>query len=342
MHRELHETPARLSAQIKANAPHVASISKTLWEAAPPRWFVVGRGTSAHAGAFFRYAMGLLSGRLISELPPSLMTVYARRMSFTHALLIAISQSGAGADINHVATQFNAAGGMTLALTNAPDSELARRAHYCLLLRMGPEKAVAATKTFLGTITALIQLSAAISGDHRLEDTLFRLPAKLKTTADDALLAPRAFALFKSPMFVIGRGLGLAIAREIALKFKEVCRIHAEAYSAAEFRHGPMALAGPGCPILLLCLDDETRPQMLALAHEIDALGAPTVLIGSDLPAMPDQQHSQRLSLPATGSVYTDAVMATFQIYDAIERLAVSLGLDPDRPAHISKITSTY
>ena len=344
MHHELFETPARLRAQHEANTPTIETLAVSIATLRPARWFVVGRGTSDHAGAYLGYAAGLLSGHIVADLSPSLMTVYARRLRFDDALLIAISQSGAGSDINHVVSGFAAAGGTTLALTNEPDSELARRAQHCLALRMGPEKAVAATKTFLGTLAALTQLLARLGGHAALEKALFALPDRLAAAGADTGGQPDLSLVSERPasMFVIGRGIGLAVAREIALKCKEVCAVHAEAYSAAEFRHGPFALVGPDRPVIVLCLDDETRPQLLELAKQISALGAPCVLIGPGLPAMPAASPIKCCALPTTGSVYTDAILMTFALYAALEHAAVASGLDPDAPPHITKVTSTY
>ncbi len=344
MHRELFETPERLREQLAANAPHADDITRTLNETTPTQWFVVGRGTSDHAGSFFRYASGLLRGCIVGDLSPSLMTVYDRSPSFIDGFLIAISQSGAGSDINHVVSEFTAGGGLTLALTNDADSALAHAAKFTLPLHMGPETAVAATKTFLGTLTALLQLLAISNSDDKLTQCLSALPDRLSQAAGEgqARIDTQALSRFSSPLFVIGRGLGLPIAREVALKFKEVCVMHAEAYSAAEFKHGPLALVGSACPILILSLDDETRPQTLDLAREADALGAPVVVVGPDLPAPPDDTNVSYRSLPITGSIYTDAVMASFLLYDVIERLALDRGIDPDEPPHIQKVTSTY
>jgi glucosamine--fructose-6-phosphate aminotransferase (isomerizing) len=273
-----------------------------------------------------------------------LLTVYGRRLRFERPFVLAISQSGAGRDVNAVVGQIGDMGGRSLALTNEPDSALAEQASFCLPLCAGPERAVVATKTFIATLGAVTQLVAALSEDRALTDAVTELPAALAETARHAKAwwNPEAFSRLGPPMFVIGRGVGFAIACELALKLKEACRIHAEAYSAAEFKHGPIAVVNAECPVLVLCLDDETREGVLALVRDLDGMNAPVILVGPQLPALTECSRVHCLSTPKTATVFTDAIVAVFQMYDAIERLSAARGIDSDQPPHLNKVTSTF
>lgn len=344
MRQELHEVPQRLAEQLVRNDGLVDEVAAAVRHFEPRQQFVAGRGTSAHAGQFLSYAMGMQAGWLVGDLSLSILTVYARHAHLERAFIVGISQSGAGKDVLAGVTHVSDNGGLSLAVTNDPGSALARQADYHLPIHMGIERAVAATKTFVGTLTALLQLVARMQSDAALEDALRRLPALLARVDSShwEVTAASAFQQLDSPMFVISRGLGLALARETALKLKETCIMHAEAYSAAEFRHGPLALVDKNCPVLMLCLDDETRAGVIELGRELVELKAPVCLVGPNLEGRAETRGMRVVETPSTGNVYTDAIVVAFLIYDSVEALSVARGLDPDRPRHLHKVTSTF
>lgn len=344
MRGELLEIPRRLEEQLFRNTGLVDEVAAAVRRFNPGQQFVAGRGTSSHAGLFLRYVMGMQAGWLIGDLSLSIFTVYGRHAHLDRPLIVGISQSGAGKDVLAGIAHVSESGGLSLAVTNDSDSPLARRADYHLPIHMGVERAVAATKTFIGTLTTLLYLAARLQEDRALEDALRRLPTLLAGMDSSVWesAATAAFQQLSSPMFVISRGLGLALAREAALKLKETCNVHAEAYSAAEFRHGPLVLVDEACPVLMLCLDDETRPGVLDLAHELAGLKAPVCLVGPNLEGQGDTAGLRVVETPSTGNVYTDAVAAAFLMYDGVEVLSVARGLDPDQPRHLDKVTSTF
>ncbi|RJS91854.1 SIS domain-containing protein [Salinisphaera sp. Q1T1-3] len=343
MRQEMRETPERLTEQWQANRNVIAAIAAELAMRPAAPWWVTARGSSSHAGAFFAAAAGLGAGRVVGEITPSLFTVYERQPRLDGAMVMAISQSGAGSDINAVVEAANAGGALSVALTNDPSSALGRAATHTINLAMGPERAVAATKTYLGTLAASARLVAAASDDRQLEAALERLPATLAARRDAyAALSAETLADFDRAGFVLGRGVSLGIAREVALKFKEVCVTPAEAFSAAEFIHGPLTLVGPGTPILMICLDDATRPGLIDTAHRLAELGAQVTLIGPALDDVAGADNLAVVSRPATGNVFTDAIALAFDCYGALEARAVALGYDPDQPPNVRKVTSTY
>jgi glucosamine--fructose-6-phosphate aminotransferase (isomerizing) len=343
MRREMLETPERLADQWTANREAIAAIAADLAAHPDAPWWVTARGSSMHAGTFFSAAAGLGAGRVVGEITPSLFTVYGRKPNLAGSVVMAISQSGAGSDINAVIEAANSTGAFTLGLTNDPESALATTARHAIDLAMGPEKAVAATKTFLGTLAATARLVAAVADDRELESALERLPEALANRRDhEAPLDASALAAFYAAGFVLVRGVSLGIAREVALKFKEVCVTPAEAFSEAEFIHGPLTLVGPGTPILMICLDDATRPGLIESAQRLAALGAHVTLLGTELDHVEFADNLAIVNRPATGNVFTDAIALAFDAYGALEARAVALGYDPDRPPNVAKVTSTY
>jgi glutamine---fructose-6-phosphate transaminase (isomerizing) len=221
-----------------------------------------------------------------------------------------------------------------LALCNSPDAPLVAAADHVIALRAGAEQSVAATKSYLATLTALARFVAAWTRDEAMSLALERLPDLM----DDAWRLDWGAALpvlaDAEHLYVVGRGLGLAAAQETALKCKETCGLHAEAFSSAELRHGPFTLLGPRFPALLLAQDDATRPGVEALATELAARRIPVLVAGADaagailLPTPPCR--------PEFGPI-----LLVQSAYRLIATLAVRRGFDPDRPAHLRKVTET-
>src|SRR6202012_2801837 len=201
-------------------------------------------------------------------------------------------------------------------------------------LNAGPERSVAATKSYLSSLAAIARLVAAWTEAADLESEIARLPDLMDQSwsADWAeALAPLQSA---ENLYVVGRGLGLGAAQEIALKCKETCGIHAEAFSSAELRHGPYTLLRKGFPALLLAQYDATRPGIEALAIELARRGVPVLLAGGN----------------AAGSVLLPSIDVAAELapillvqsaYRMIASLSVRRGLDPDHPPHLHKITET-
>jgi len=207
-------------------------------------------------------------------------------------------------------------------------------ADHVIHLRAGVERSVAATKSYLATLAALARFVAAWTGDAALDARLQELPQRL----EQAWLQDWSHALpvlaCAQHLYVVGRGLGLTAAQEIALKCKETCGLHAEAFSSAELRHGPFTLLNAGFPALLLAQDDATRPGVEALAAELGARGVPVYLAGANAPgcvALSTQAAAPEL----------EPLLLVQSAYRLIAALALRRGYDPDRPAHLRKVTET-
>lgn len=320
---EALEAPDRIADQLAANRPAVAEIVRRL-KATPPRFIVTAaRGSSSHAARFGKYLIETRLGIFTAAAAPSVATLYRSRLNLDGALVLSVSQSGRSPDLVVQAEAARAAGAMTLALVNDVDSPLARVSDAVLPLLAGPETSVAATKTFLASLSALAQLVAAWSGDAALGSALDRLPSALKQAAAREWDLPLGGA---ASFFVVGRGLGFAIASEAALKLKEVLGLHAEAYSSAEVLHGPVALVEPGFPVLAFVQDDEARPSMEETLAAVAAKGAAVTRVPTGAAPL----H------PAL-----DLILQAQVFYPWVARAAVARGRDPDHPRHLRKVTET-
>jgi glucosamine--fructose-6-phosphate aminotransferase (isomerizing) len=202
-------------------------------------------------------------------------------------------------------------------------------------LHAGPERSVAATKSYLCSLAALLQLAARWSGDQALLDAKDALPDALRAAWQQDWSPLVSGLRLADNLFVLGRGLGLAAAQEAALKFKETCGLHAEAFSSAEVKHGPMAIVGPGFPVLAFAQDDDTGASTAAVAEEFRARGAPVWL------ARPGAQGSAVLPLPPSLHPACTPLLTVQAFYGAVNALAVARGHNPDVPPHLNKVTET-
>ena len=334
MFREAAQAPEAVRAQLAANAAQITRLAERL-RATPPRAVVTcARGSSDHAATFARYLIETHLGLLTSSAAPSVSSVYATATDLAGTLMLTISQSGASPDLLAVVGQARKAGAHIVALVNADESPLAQLADELLPLHAGPERSVAATKSFLASLAAVVQLVAAWSNDRALAAALESAP-QLLTRAwqlDWNALVTRLTAA--NNLYVIGRGLGLGVAQEAALKLKETSGLHAEAVSAAELRHGPMALVRTGFPLLVFSQNDESRPGIVQLAAELSAQGADVLLAGTHL------AHTTELPTEAAHPVIEPLLFAQ-SFYRAANALALARGHDPDAPPHLRKVTET-
>ena len=331
MHQEAAQTADIVADQYTRNAATVKALADDLRRNPPPFVVTCARGSSDHAATYAKYLFETQLGVVTASASPSVGSVYEAKQRLDGALYVVISQSGKSPDLLRNATQAKESGARVVALVNVEDSPLAQLADTVLPLRAGPERSVAATKSYLGSLAAILQLAAYWKDEAPLHAATEALPDALRR-AWQADWSPLAEGLVGAHnLFVLGRGLGLAAAQEAALKFKETCGLHAEAYSSAEVKHGPMALVGPGFPVLCFAQPDETEAGTLALAQEFRGRGA-QVWVASrqgDLPLV-EAPH------PACAPLLT---IQSF--YRAINALALRRGHNPDVPPHLNKVTET-
>jgi glucosamine--fructose-6-phosphate aminotransferase (isomerizing) len=334
MFAEAAEAAGVVARQGEANRAATAEIAARL-RAAPPRVVAtLARGSSDHAATFAKYLIETRLGIPTASAAPSVASLYGAQARAESLLCIAISQSGRSPDLLAGIEAAKQGGAVTLALVNETDSPLAGLVDHVLPLQAGPERSVAATKSFIGSLSALLALVATWSGDAELENALAGAPEGLAQAWQADWSALVAGLVDVRGLYVVGRGLGLGIAQEAALKLKEVCRLHAEPFSAAEVRHGPFALVGPDFPLLVFRQGDETEESVDALVRDAAGHGAPLFVTGVAPPPA--------VVLPAKEAHPAIEPMLRIQsFYRAAAALSVARGLDPDRPPHLSKVTET-
>jgi glucosamine--fructose-6-phosphate aminotransferase (isomerizing) len=282
-----------------------------------------------------KYAVELTAGLAVASVGPSVASVYGRQLRLAGAACLAISQSGKSPDIVAMAESARRGGALTIALTNTADSPLAAASDHAIDIMAGLERSVAATKTFVNSTVAGLALMAHATGDEKLLATLAELPEQFRrAVACD--WSPLTGALDgHNSLFILGRGPSFAMANEAALKFKETSSVHAEAYSAAEVMHGPLALVGPGFPVLALAARDASEPSLVEAADGMMGKGA-AVFITSD-----KAHKAMHLPHVATGHPLTDPLTLIVSFYGFIEGFARHRGLDPDQPPNLRKVTET-
>jgi glutamine---fructose-6-phosphate transaminase (isomerizing) len=335
MRRELHEAAAAVARQAQILAAPLSELIARLKRRQPDVVVTCARGSSAHAATFAKHLIERHLGIPVAAAAPNVASVYRRSLALRRQLFLTISQSGRSDDLIETARMARAAGAITAAIVNDAHSPLAGAAEIVLQLGAGPEFGIAATKSFVASLAALLRLTAAWKGDAAMTLAAARLPERLNAAGqldwNDAV-APLTEA---TSLIAIGRGPTLAIAREAALKLKETCALHAESFSAAEFRHGPIALVSDAFPILAFSAADESAAGFAVLLDDLRRKGARVLL------AEPGKDQSGQL--PALTCEYpdADAICLIQSFYSFLPRLAARRGTDIDRPRNLQKVTRT-
>ena len=334
MYQEAAASGAVVARQLAANAGRVAAAGVALRALAPRAVVTCARGSSDHAATYAKYLIETRARVLTASAAPSVSSVYGIEQDLGQCLFLAISQSGRSPDLLASVRAARRSGALVIALCNDPEAPLNELADHALPLGAGPERSVAATKSYIASLAALLALTAAWTEDPALGAAVAALPAQLEAAWQLDWSAALPTLRPAAHLYVIGRGLGLGVAQEAALKAKETCALHAEAYSGAEVRHGPFALLGPGFPALVLAQPDATREGLETLAGELAARGV-AVLIAGGTAAGATQLPS--IDAPAVSA----PLLLAASSYRLLATLAVARGLDPDHPPYLRKVTET-
>lgn len=338
MLQEAAEAPRAVARMLAAESAAFSALGADL-RATPPRSILtVARGSSDHAAHYMAYLVMARLGRLVTSLPMSLITLYQSSLDCNGLLALAFSQSGQSPDLIGPLSQLGAQGARTVAFVNDAASPLARTAQRVFALHAGPERSVAATKSYVCQLAAGASVVAAWQQDAAFGAALSALPEALQRAWADVHGWQAAVDALVSAdrLYVIGRGTGLAVAMEAALKFKEVCGIQAEAFSGAEVQHGPMALVEAGFPMLVLAPRGPAQAGLLQMAEQMRVRGARVLL------AAPAGTAGVDLVLAESGHVDLDPIPMAQSFYRMVEALARARGLDPDQPRHLAKVTRTH
>jgi len=332
--QEAAQAAETIRLQTRTNAEIMERLGERLRRHRPYAMVTCARGSSDHAATFAKYLLETRVGILTSSAAPSVSSVYLARADLRGTVMLAISQSGASPDLLATVANAKSAGAMILAMVNVETSPLAQAADYVIPLCAGREQSVAATKSYIAALASIIHLVGLWSEDEELLEALERAPASLERAWQLDWQPALATLTAARDLYVVGRGLGLGIAQEVALKLKETCGLHAEALSAAELRHGPMALVQSGFPVMIFAQNDETLGGVESLAAELAGRGAQIMLAGANAP--------QSIVLPTENAHPAIQPMLMVQsFYRLVNALSIARGYDPDRPPLLRKVTET-
>jgi glucosamine--fructose-6-phosphate aminotransferase (isomerizing) len=339
--QEILEQPEAIRRQLELGRPSVEAIAAEIRRRAPHTLVIAARGSSDNAGRYAQYVFGAHNRRLVSLAAPSLFTLYRAPPDLSGTLVIGVSQSGRSPDIVAVLEEARRQGVHTVAVTRDAGSPLAQVAAQSLLLQCGEELAIAATKSYTCQLVALAMLSTALAGDAARWAELAGLPDAVQAAIDASLRPAEQAARFRQAerFVVIGRGYNYATAFEVSLKIQEASYAMAEAYSAADFWHGPAAMVDRGFPVLLVAPSGEPLGDVTALRDLC-------VRRRADLIAISDHEEvlahaAARLPLPSGVREWLSPVTAVVPGQLFALHLARARGLDPDRPRGLRKITET-
>ena len=342
LHSEIFEQPARLGAVLEKQRENVERVAAEINSRGIRYIFLAARGTSDNAGRYGNYLFGGHNHLAVALATPSLFTFYKKPPNLSGALVMGISQSGQSPDIVSVLEEGRRQSCLTLAVTNEPDSPLARVADFVLDIMAGPELATAATKTYTTELMVLAMLSAALNCSQDCWAQLARVPEWVAEALQlDAPVARAAQRYrYMQQCVVIGRGYNYATAFEWALKLKELTYTIAEPYSSADFLHGPIAMVGGGFPVLAIAprgaVSDSVLELLAHLKHDLDA---ELVVISDRDEALSLAQTPFRLpdGIPEWLTPMVSIIPAQLFAY----HLTLVKGFDPDHPRVIHKVTET-
>lgn len=332
---------AAQAAQVVRNAQSdwrtpIASAVEALTARRPTFLATVGRGSSDNAATFAKYLVETRLGLPTLSQAPSIASLFETTSSqMRHAAVLAISQSGHSGDLLATVSAAKAAGALVIALVNDETSPLAATADHFIPLKAGPERSVAATKSFIASLGAVLTLVAAWSGSETLNRAVQQLPDALSRAWHQNWSDAVASLTGMPSLYVLGRGLTYSIAQEMALKFKETCGIHAEAFSAAEVSHGPSALIGRGFPVFIVPPRDVARSGIREQISQFQSRGALTIVTGEGFGGdivLPLEKDLPAELLP---------IVAIQSFYKMVEAVALARGKNPDHPPFLKKVTYT-
>src|SRR5437870_6454519 len=331
METEWQESPDAVRRQAQALQAPLAELLRRI-RCHPPNFVLTcARGSSAHSATFGKHLVERHLGIPVGAFAPNMATIYKQRLKLNGQLFLTVSQSGRSDDLVESAAMAKAAGALTATIVNDTDSPLARSSDIVLPMAAGPELSVAATKTFITSLCAWLHVVAGWAGLDELRASIERLPDRLVAAMQLDWGAALNALCEATSLVSLGRGPTLAIAREAALKLKETSNLHAEAFSGAEFLHGPIALVESSYPALLFVPTDHAAVWLRALAADLRRKNANVFMTGEGeaLPALtPDHPD-------------TDAVCLIQSFYALAISVARARGTDVDLPRHLQKVTRT-
>lgn len=342
LHTEIHEQPVVIKNLLGQQA-NIANIAASIRAKNPAYAFLAARGTSDNAGRYANYLWGAYNQLPVALATPSLFTYYNRPPKLNGAMVVAVSQSGKSPDIVAVVDEGKRQGCPSLAITNAPDSPLAKASDYLIDIAAGPEKAVAATKTYTAELLAMSMLSVELADDAKRREELQHLPewAEAVLKLDEQLARQAERFRYMEHCVVMGRGFNYATAFEWSLKTKELTYAVAEPYSTADFQHGPIAMVEQGFPIFVVAPSGVVLPDLLGLMKTLrETHRAELVVISDSQEALALAQSP--IQLPAGIPEWLSPLIAIIPAQLFSYHLTRARGFDTEAPRTIRKVTETH
>lgn len=335
MRNEIEEIPFAIERLLNDQENNIPKAAAALRDLDPKFITTVARGSSDHAAAYLKYAIEICAKIPVASLGPSTSSIYGKTLKLQNSASIIISQSGASPDIVQMAQSAKAGGATTISITNNICSPLAQSCEHVLDMHAGLEKSVAATKTFVTSIVAGLLLLAHWTNDQELLRALKMLPKHTAKAINCSWQPLNHNIRDQNSLLVLGRGPSMAIANEVALKFKETCQIHAEAYSSAEVLHGPVSIVEDNYPILMLDGHDASHQSIISVARDLAGQRADVFITSEGV------EGAVELPIYSTGHPMTSPLLLIVSFYAFIEQLSRDRGLNPDVPPKLRKVTKT-
>lgn len=340
MMSEIFDQPEALRSTLDAERDHATEFRAFARKRNFRLVILVARGTSDNAALFGRYLLELTTGIPVSLCAPSVHTLYHARLRLEDTLVVGISQSGEGSDINLVLRSARRLGAYTVGITNEARSSMARTTHEVFLARAGRQRSVAATKTYTTQLLLLYLLASALGPEITLADVSeipARAKAALKLDTEIKELVERY--RYMRQCVVVGRGLNYANAFELSLKLMETCYVVAERFSSADFLHGPIAMIERDFPVIIFMPPGKPFRELGKLVARLNGLRADTLVISSADARIPGATRAIRIpgDIP---EIYTPIpYIIPGQLFAAC--LAEAKGIDPDKPRSLQIVTRT-
>ncbi len=338
MLKEIAEQPAVLEKIISEGTATVARLGKFLRKRDIDFIVLVARGSSDNAALFGRYLLEVTTGIPVSLAAPSVYTIYGAKPKLKRALVVGVSQSGEGTDINQVLQAAKTSGAFIVAVTNEPNSSMTKIADETLFTHAGREKSVAATKTYTGQML-YFYLLANVLGEKKI--AFEKIPdfavQALELENEIKTLVERY--VFMENCVVVGRGLNYGNSYELALKLMETCYVVAERFSSADFFHGPLAIVERRFPVILFAPRGATAKGSLDLLERLRELSADSLSITNDKKIT--AQSSRALQMPEEIDEFLSPIPFVIPAQLFAAHLAAAKGIDPDAPRSLSKVTKT-
>ncbi len=334
MEQETRATPAVAARLVTESGAVLSELGDKLRVMNPRIVLAAGRGSSDAAALLAKYVLETRLGIPTMSVAPSVQSIYGVRLKLEDALVLAISQSGRSPDLVEFCRAATGKNVLRVGMINDTASPLGSVVDVALPLLAGPEVSVAATKSCVAAMTLVLGLVGYWRNDKSMISAFNRSADIYSRALQTDWSNTESFLDGEGPVYVVGRGHGLAVAAEAALKLKETSGLHAESISGAEIRHGPYALAGPHLRVIIFAQRDAALPGLKALAADLKHQGASVLLIS------PGTSMSG-VYVPADDEPLLELISMLLRFYLFANAAAIRRGRSPDRPPMLSKITET-